>query len=115
MKASLRLEAAQRPQWPRLYLLSRPRSRGRMPSLVGDGGQVLQVLGWALTRIRNFSRVQYWQFIHSIHLHYILYCIKYNSYNSIPVIVFHLYAMIMLVLYSVSIMCIICIITSTLK
>ena len=49
MKASLRLEAAQRPQWPRLYLLSRPRSRGRMPSLVGDGGQVLQVLGWALT------------------------------------------------------------------
>ena len=61
------------------------------------------------------SRVQYWQFIHSIHLHYILYCIKYNSYNSIPVIVFHLYAMIMLVLYSVSIMCIICIITSTLK
>ena len=51
MKASLRLEAAQRPQWPRLYLLSRPRSCGRMPSLVGDGGQVLQVLGWALTRI----------------------------------------------------------------
>ena len=51
MKASLRLEAAQRPQWPRLYFLSRPRSRGRMPSLVGDGGQVLQVLGWALTRI----------------------------------------------------------------
>ena len=41
VKASLRLEAAQRPQWPRLYLLSRPRSRGRMPSLVGDGGQVL--------------------------------------------------------------------------
>ena len=53
MKASLRLEVAERPQWPRLYLLSRPRSRGRMPSLVGDGGQVLQVLGWALTRIRN--------------------------------------------------------------
>ena len=25
-------------EWPRLYLLSRPRSRGRMPSLVGDGG-----------------------------------------------------------------------------
>ena len=57
MKASLRLEAAQRPQWPRLYLLSRPRSRGRMPSLVGDGGQVLQVLGWALTRIRNLPLV----------------------------------------------------------
>ena len=61
MKASLRLEAAQRPQWPRLYLLSRPRSRGRMPSLVGDGGQVLQVLGWALTRIRNFPLVRYSQ------------------------------------------------------
>ena len=59
MKASLRLEAAQRPQWPRLYLLSRPRSRGRMPSLVGDGGQVLQVLGWALTiRIRNLRAVK---------------------------------------------------------
>ena len=24
-----------------------------MPSLVGDRGQVLQVLGWALTRIHN--------------------------------------------------------------
>ena len=48
MKASLRLEEAERPQWPRLCLLSRPRSRGRMPSLVGDRGQVLQVLGWAL-------------------------------------------------------------------
>ena len=57
MKASLRLEAAQRPQWPRLYLLSRPRSHGRMPGLVGDGGQVLQVLGWALTRIRNLPLV----------------------------------------------------------
>ena len=61
MKASLRLEAAQRLQWPRLYLLSRPRSRGRMPSLVADGGQVLQVLGWALTRIRNLSLVRYSQ------------------------------------------------------
>ena len=57
MKASLCLEAAERPQWPRLCLLSRPRSRGRMPSLVGDRGQVLQVLGWALTRIRNLSLV----------------------------------------------------------
>ena len=27
--------------------------RGRMPSLVGDRGQVLRVLGWALTRIRR--------------------------------------------------------------
>ena len=61
MKASLRLEAAQRPQWPRLYLLSRPRSRGCMPSLVGDGGLVLQVLGWALTRIRNLPLVRYSQ------------------------------------------------------
>ena len=50
------LEAAERPQWPRLlYLLSRPGSRGRMPSLVGDRGPVLRVLGWALTRIRNLS------------------------------------------------------------
>ena len=58
MKASLCLEAAERPQWPRLYLLSRPRSRGRMPSLVGDRGQVLRVLDWALTRIRNLSLVR---------------------------------------------------------
>ena len=58
MKASLRPGAVERPQWPRQYLLSRPKSRGHMPSLVGDGGQVLQVLGWALTRIRNLSLVQ---------------------------------------------------------
>ena len=51
MKASLRLEAAERPQWPRLYLLSRPRSRGCVPSLVGDRGQVAQVLGWVLTNL----------------------------------------------------------------
>ena len=57
MKASLCLEAAERPQWPRLYLLSRPRSHGRMPSLVRDHGQVLPVLGWALTRIRNLLLV----------------------------------------------------------
>ena len=36
VKASLHLEAAERPQWPRLYLLSRPGSCGRLPSLVGD-------------------------------------------------------------------------------
>ena len=36
MKASLCLEAAERPQWPRLYLLGRPRSHGRMPSLIDD-------------------------------------------------------------------------------
>ena len=41
------LEAAERPQWPRLYLLSWLRSHSRMPSLVGDRGQVLRVLGWA--------------------------------------------------------------------
>ena len=32
-----------------------------MPSLVGDGGQVLQVLGWALTTIRNLLLVGYSQ------------------------------------------------------
>ena len=36
-------------------------ARGRMPSLVGDSGQVLQVLGWALTRIRNLPLVRYSQ------------------------------------------------------
>ena len=36
-------EAAERPQWPRAYSLDRPRSCGRMPSLVGDSGQVLGV------------------------------------------------------------------------
>ena len=56
MKASLCLEAAERPQCPRLYLLSRPRSRGRMPSLVGDRGQVLRVLDW-LTRMCNLLLV----------------------------------------------------------
>ena len=30
-------------QWPRVYSLDRARSRGRMPSLVGDSGQVLGV------------------------------------------------------------------------
>ena len=59
MKASLRLEAAERPQWPRLYLLGRPRCCDRKPSLVGDRGPVLRVLGWALTRMRNLSLVYY--------------------------------------------------------
>ena len=36
-------EAAERPQWPRVYSLDRPRSRGRMPSLVGDSCQMLGV------------------------------------------------------------------------
>ena len=43
VEASLCLEAAERPQWPRVYSLDRARSRGRMPSLVGDSGQVLGV------------------------------------------------------------------------
>ena len=59
MKASLCLEAAERPQWPRLYLLSRPRSHGRMPSLVGDRGQVLLVPGWALTQYIVGTTQQY--------------------------------------------------------
>ena len=59
MKASLCLEAAERPQWPRLYSLGRPRSCDRMPILVGDRGPVLQVLGLALTRIRNIPLVYY--------------------------------------------------------
>ena len=57
VKASLYLEAAERPQWPRLYSLGRPRSCDRMPSLVGDRGPVLRVLGWALTRMPNISLV----------------------------------------------------------
>ena len=36
MKVSLRPEAAERPRWPRLYLMGRARSCDRMPSLVGD-------------------------------------------------------------------------------
>ena len=43
VEASLCLEAAERPQWPRVYSLDRPRSRGRMPSLVGGSDQVLGV------------------------------------------------------------------------
>ena len=49
MEASLCLEAAERPQWPRVYSLDRPRSRDCMPSLVVDSRQVLGVQGWALT------------------------------------------------------------------
>ena len=47
MEASLCLEATEEPQWPRVYALGKPRSWGFMPSLVGDSGQVLGVLGWA--------------------------------------------------------------------
>ena len=50
-------EAAERPWWARLHSLGRPRSCDRMPSLVGDRGPVLQVLGWALTRMRNILLV----------------------------------------------------------
>ena len=57
VEVSLCLVAAERPQWPRVCLLGRPRSRSRMPSLVGDSGQVLGVLGWVLTRIRNLPFV----------------------------------------------------------
>ena len=60
MEESLCLEAAERPhaQWPRVYSLDRPRSHGRMPSLVGDSGQVLGVQGWALTlRMHNLQLV----------------------------------------------------------
>ena len=53
MKASLCVEAAERPQWPRLYSLGRPRSCDRMASLVVDRGPMLRVLGWALTRVRD--------------------------------------------------------------
>ena len=35
------LEAAERPQWPKLNSLGRPRSCDRIPSLVGDRGLVL--------------------------------------------------------------------------
>ena len=57
VEAGLCLEATEEPQWPtRVYLLGRPKSRSRMPSLVGDSGQVLGVLGWALTRICNVSK-----------------------------------------------------------
>ena len=41
VEASLCLEAAERPHWPRVYSLDRPRSCGRMSSLVGDSGQML--------------------------------------------------------------------------
>ena len=57
MEASLCLVAAERPQWPGVYSLGRPRSHGHMPSLVGGSGQVLGVLGWALTRMCNLLLV----------------------------------------------------------
>ena len=57
MKPSLCLEAAEKPQWPRLYSLGRPRSCDRKPSLVGDRGPVLRVLGGDLTRMRNLLLV----------------------------------------------------------
>ena len=49
MKASLCLEATEKPQGPRLYSSGRPRSCDRMPSLVVDRGPMLRALGWALT------------------------------------------------------------------
>ena len=44
----------------KIYLLGRPRFHGHMPSLVGDSGQVLGVLSWALTRMRNLPLVLQW-------------------------------------------------------
>ena len=55
--SKLCLVAVERSQWPRAYSLGRPRSCGCMPSLVGDSSQVLGVLGWALTRMRNLPLV----------------------------------------------------------
>ena len=50
-------EAAERPQWPRLYSSGRPRSCDRMPSLVVDCGPMLGWQGWALTRmLLQYSR-----------------------------------------------------------
>ena len=37
--------SAERPQWPRVYSLGRPRSHGRMPSLVGDSGHCISRKG----------------------------------------------------------------------
>ena len=54
-EASLCLEAAERSQWPRVYSSGRARSRGRMPSLVGDSGQVLGVLGLGLNWNTQFT------------------------------------------------------------
>ena len=56
-ESKLCLEVAERQQWPRVYSLDRPRSCSHMPSLFGDSGQVLGVLGWASTRIHNLPLV----------------------------------------------------------
>ena len=50
-------EETEEPQWPRAYSLGRLRFHGCMSILVGDSGQVLGVLGWALTRMRNLPLV----------------------------------------------------------
>ena len=57
VEASLCVEAAERPEWPRVYSVGRPRSWSHMLSLVGDSGQVLGVLGCALTRICSLPLV----------------------------------------------------------
>ena len=59
VEASLCLEATERSQWPGVYLLGRSRSCSRMPRLVGDSRQVLQVLCWALTRTHNLPLVMH--------------------------------------------------------
>ena len=56
-ESKLASKSRERPQWPRLYLFSRPRFRGHIQSLVGDSGQVLGVQSWALTRMGNLSLV----------------------------------------------------------
>ena len=40
-----------------VFVEYRLRSHGRMPSLVGDRGLVLRVVGWALTTTRDLSLV----------------------------------------------------------
>ena len=53
MEASLCLEAAERPQWPRVYSLDRARSRSRMPSLVGDTRSAVDFLKCALILLQS--------------------------------------------------------------
>ena len=57
MPASLCLQAAERPQWPRLYSLGRPRSCDHKPNLVGDSGPGALSAGWTLTRMHILSLV----------------------------------------------------------
>ena len=78
MEASLCLEAAERPQWPRVYSLDRPRSHGHMPSLVGDSGQVLGGAGWALTR----SAIYHWG--NAVERHFNSGCVWNRTVSCVP-------------------------------